>query len=71
MNVSLALWGVDGRFSKHVEKARLLWILKFIKLNLPVARLFIVTNMSFENDEERDSEVRSSDDAAFIVRDVV
>ncbi len=65
------LCSVDGRFSKHVEKARLLLILKFIKLYLPVTRLFVVTIMSFGNDEERDSKVRSSDDTAFVVGDVV
>jgi hypothetical protein len=38
---------------------------------LPGSRLFVVSIMSFENDEDRDGEVRSSDDTAFIVGDVV
>jgi hypothetical protein len=38
---------------------------------LPVSLLFVVSIRSFEKDEERDGEMRSSDDAAFIVGDVV
>ncbi len=65
------LGNVDNKFSKNIDRTRLLFILKFIKLYLPGSRLFVATIMSFVNDGDRDVGVRLSDDTAFIVGEFV